>query len=300
MMNFFLKVFGGYPSEKIARQKLYTEGADYAHSYMLSMLSQSQAEWDPAIFKTQLIDPSVLIHFKISDKFFGESEQSGKRFNLRFDCTLPAPASVVAECLRMMFSDDETLRRIWMIKDEDNIELKKIERDVPEGVEMLHQKKKTLNKEVVFISNKKKCLLPKSALALPIKSRSKQKETDCVESGFGDVEAWSVTTTSGSMRTGAVTPHVSDEKTKISSVILQGAIIWEECKDSNMTTRVTFINSSPQDWVLFDYFPKLDNLISEDGKMTDEFSTWMMQIYKMFQAVMMETMLKGIRMPNMG
>mmetsp|Transcript_9934 Transcript_9934/g.12971 ORF Transcript_9934/g.12971 Transcript_9934/m.12971 type:complete len:290 (+) Transcript_9934:616-1485(+) len=287
---------GGYPSEEVARHTLYTEGCDSAHSYLLCMLNQSQEEWNPAVFKTQLVDPTVLIHYKISDKFFGESESSGKRFNMRFDCTLPAPSGVVAECLRMMFSDAKTLRRIWMIKDEDNIELTRIEKDVPKGVEMLHQKKKTRNKEVVFISNKKKCFMPKSSLGIPVKSRPKNKDPDSVESGYGDVEAWSVTTTSGSLR--AVTPHVTKEESRVSSIILQGAIIWEECNDSNMLTKVTFIHSSPQDWILFDYFPKFDNLITEDGNMTDEFATWTMKVYSSFQGVMMETMLKGVTMPN--
>lgn len=296
----FIDRVGGYPTEASAKAKLFTEGSESAQSYLLSLLCQSQTDWKPTTFATP-IDHSFQIHYKYTNSLFGVPEDAatkahhsslGKRFSMRLDCHFPAPSSpqVIAECLKNMLSSVEISSRVGCISKEDNIELK-VEHDSPddhmEDARIVHYKHKKLNREACLIVTKKRSSMAKTSLALPNQAIERTRvEGDHVSSSFGDIETWSVAMTSTTLR--SVAPIDVCEENRITSLIVQGAIIWEDEEAGEKLTKLCFITSVPQEYVLLERFSIFDNLISGDGVVTSEFSEWIIQMIASFKQFMHE------------
>ena len=247
------------------------------------------------------MDHSFQLHYKYTNSLFGVPEdkvtkahhsQLGKRLNLRLDCHFPAPSSpqVIAECLKNMLSDVEISSRVGCLSKEDKIELK-VEHNSPDenlvDARIVHYKHKKLNREACLIVTKKRSSMAKTSLALPNQAVERTRvDGDHVSSSFGDIETWSVAMTSTTLR--SVAPIDVCEENRITSLIVQGAIIWEDEDGGEKLTKLCFITSVPQEYVLLERFSIFDNLISREGVVTSAFSEWIIQMIGSFKQIMQE------------
>ncbi len=110
----------GQPSETVDREELiYRDGTEAAQSYVLSLVSQSQAEWLRVRAPERLLTIGVLqgqqLSYSTGRDLFGRNEVLGRteaavsaRMNLRFDCLVKGmPAEIVADVFWRSFFESE-------------------------------------------------------------------------------------------------------------------------------------------------------------------------------------------------
>jgi hypothetical protein len=314
----------GQPSESVDREELiYRDGAEAAQSYVLSLVSQSQAEW--LRVRAPERQPTVLQGLQLSyatgRDLFGRTEKGVEsRMSLRFDCLVKGvPAEVVADVFWRSFSEGEMQNKFYRssgivlrpikgkMPDEDTRVVHYL-REVPgtpgpAAAEHQHQQQTAMamamaitptptpapkkQQDVVFVVNRARKLLAKSTLTPPRKTlpgKAAAKATLPLDD-FGQTSAIVVATTSTTLYTDQELAAGDEDRAR--ALVVKGAVVWAEGQD----TRLVVTYSLPDTYKVLGAFNFAD-IVSERGGMSDRFQLFLEQVCADFTATIADEAAK--------
>lgn len=262
------------PEEREDEQVIYRQGAESAQSYLMSLISQSQARWLRARVPDRVSASSVLedlemSHFTTTD-FFGTKEEGvNARMNFRFDARIKYPncAEMVADVFWRTFSDGETQKKLY--NTDDKITLRPVVGKMPDDDTRVVQytRPEPCEQNVVFVVNRKCETLAKSTLSPPQNFVAKSASTKSAfrNEDFGETSAHVVATTS--------TILFSDkDKTlqgadRVKAFVVKGAVAWNE-EDS---TRLLVIYSVPDTYKVHNAL-SFGDILNHKGSLSRKFA----------------------------
>jgi len=233
----FKRLSDGAPSSQNARHAIYKQGADTAHAHVLGLISQSQADdWQQANVPIEADLPyqNFSVYYKYKDEYGSAKVEGGavprRRLNVRVDVLFPGiDAASLSDFFWESFSSTATHQRLYDTK---GVEVTQLADDMPDkDTKMLYYRERWTNEkdqDLVLLCNRRRKELAKSTLGLPHASRSKP----AVGKVAAMVMAMSTTQHSAA-------PEYENAN-RISSMFIQGCIMWNVMADSRLCVVFSF------------------------------------------------------------
>jgi len=237
----FVALASTEPLKKEKGDVIFKEGAQAAQTYLSSLVSESQRDWEPlklpALISALQMYEKMVMAYKLSTDAGGSS-----RLSIRCDVQIKdCKVDVLADVFWRMFSIEEDQSRMY---GQTNFKLKPLHdtRDT----RVVHFRRKYEGRkdhDHVFVVNRTNEQLPKSTLLPPRGDLKKKKRRPTnmkdFPDEFGKVDATCVAATSTSLF-----GEVSNETERIKQLIAKGAVIWADGEDA----RAVVIYSVPEEY----------------------------------------------------
>jgi len=255
----FKRLSEGAPSSLNARHAIYKQGADTAQSHVLGLISQSQADkWSQAIIPADIDMPfqKFSVFYKFKEEYGTEAgKPPRRRLNLRVDVLFSGiDATTLSDFFWDSFSNTSVTQRLYSIK---GVEVTPLTDDMPDSnTKMIYYRERReseKDQDLVLICNRRRRELAQSTLALPGSKDGKD---------LGKVTAMlmAMSTTQHS-----AAPEYENAN-RISSLFVQGAVMWNMAADS----RLCIVFSFP-DNIHLKAIDGIDDIIKSDGSVTPKF-----------------------------
>ncbi|KAH9252188.1 hypothetical protein BASA81_009780 [Batrachochytrium salamandrivorans] len=278
----FKRLCDGAPSTQNARHQIYKDGSDSAHSHVLAIISQSQADdWLEATVPAELEIPYS--NFSMFYKFkqeYGTEDQGRRRLNVRVDALFPGlDASLFSEFFWQSLSTTQIQERLYNVK---GVEITQLADDMPDkDTKTVYYRERgegeRKDKDWVMICNRRRKELAISTLGLP-KRQKNPSGGAASRPEVGKVTAM-VVASSTTQHTSIAPLAEFESANRITSLFVQGSVSWNVGSDC----RLIVIFSMPDD-IGVKAVESFDDVVDDKGVLGTKFAN----IIKSFQQMLGE------------